>query len=247
MELNAGYYAIPNTPLIVQLFAVFLFCLFINHTVSSCHFIKEVEEEEESKKDEESKKETPVVIKYEDKYKERCEMMEEIELTEDRLLSLKNSILLEKTPLGNVLLFYDHSRGTFTYYSDNAIPYRFLETVSRKYVVQNNCKKIYISMEDEINEATKKKQEGEREQETVPVPEKKTVFAKLKEYNTGVKKQGPYKVPLQPAIVKEKANRYSYEGKMMNYSFLKKVDRKVVDKVYSTSFSEFKKLYYKGV
>jgi len=33
----------------------------------------------------------------------------------------------------------------------------------------------------------------------------------------------------------------------MNYSFLKKVDRKVVDKVYSTSFSEFKKLYNKGV
>jgi len=45
------------------------------------------------------------------------------------------------------------------------------------------------------------------------------------------------------SIVKEKANRYSYEGKMANYSFLKKVDRKVVDKQYSISFSEFKKLY----
>jgi len=245
MELNAGYYAVPNTPLIVQLLAVFLFCLFINHTVSSCYFIKEVEEEEESKKEKE--KETPVIIKYEDKYKEKYETMEEIELTEDRLLSLKNSILLEKTPLGNVLLFYDHSRGTFTYYSDNAIPYRFLETVSRKYVVQNDCKKIYISMEDEIKEAEERKQLESKKLDSEPLPEKKTVFAKLKEYNTGVKKQGPKKTPEKSAIVKEKANRYSYEGKMMNYSFLKKVDRKVVDKVYSTSFSEFKKLYYKGV
>jgi hypothetical protein len=171
-------------------------------------------------------------------------------LTEERLISLKNSILLEKTPLGNVLLFYDHSRGTFTYYSDNTIPYRFLETVSRKYVVQNDCKKIYVSMENEIKEAEERKQVEFKKSETNPLPEKKTVFAKLKEYNKGVKKQGPetkYKVPEKTAIVKEKANRYSYEGKMMNYSFLKKVDRKVVDKVYSTSFSEFKKLYYKGV
>ena len=42
-------------------------------------------------------------------------------------------------------------------------------------------------------------------------------------------------------VVKEKANRYSYEGKLINFNFLKKVDRKVVDKNYGMSFAEFKK------
>jgi hypothetical protein len=43
-------------------------------------------------------------------------------------------------------------------------------------------------------------------------------------------------------ILKERANRYSYQGKMVNFSFLKKVDRKVVDKTYALSFAEFKKM-----
>jgi hypothetical protein len=43
-------------------------------------------------------------------------------------------------------------------------------------------------------------------------------------------------------IKEEKANRYSCEGKIINFSFLKKVDRKVVDKRYGISFAEFKRM-----
>jgi hypothetical protein len=43
-------------------------------------------------------------------------------------------------------------------------------------------------------------------------------------------------------IVKEKANRYSYEGKFANFGFLQKVDKKTVDKRYQMSFAEFKKM-----
>jgi hypothetical protein len=98
-------------------------------------------------------------------------------------------------------------------------------------------------------ESEKKEVEKEKQLEE---PEKKSVFAKLKSYNknTGLQssgkpgpKPGPDKNVTDNSIVKEKANRYSYEGKMANYSFLKKVDRKVVDKQYSISFAEFKKLY----
>jgi hypothetical protein len=46
----------------------------------------------------------------------------------------------------------------------------------------------------------------------------------------------------KPMILKENANRYSCEGKLMNFSFLKKVDKKVVDKRYAMSFSDFKKM-----
>ena len=46
-------------------------------------------------------------------------------------------------------------------------------------------------------------------------------------------------------LLKQKANRYTYEGKIINFSFIKKVDRKVVDKKFGMSFADFKKLQKK--
>ena len=43
-------------------------------------------------------------------------------------------------------------------------------------------------------------------------------------------------------LLKENANRYSYEGKISNFNFLKKIDRKVVDKKYAMTFADFKRL-----
>ena len=87
---------------------------------------------------------------------------------------------------------------------------------------------------------------------------KKSVFAKFKTYNkeagTGhVNIGAPPKNSIPnnkitdinnngKVILKENANRYSYEGKMCNFSFLKKIDRKVVDKKYAMTFADFKRL-----
>ena len=46
-------------------------------------------------------------------------------------------------------------------------------------------------------------------------------------------------------VLKENANRYTCEGKLSNFNFLKKPDRKVIDKKYAMSFAEFKKLNLK--
>ena len=43
-------------------------------------------------------------------------------------------------------------------------------------------------------------------------------------------------------ILKENANRYTFEGKISNFNFLKKIDRKVVDKKYALTFADFKKM-----
>jgi hypothetical protein len=176
---------------------------------------------------------------------------------------------MENTPLGNVIMYYDKSRETFIYYSDSNIPYRYLEVISRKYVVMNNCKQIHVDMEQEIKEAQEKLEQKKQEEEekkkkleqqkndenqSNPIV-KKDVFAKLKKYNTNtsLKSSG---IPTdtksvskkniqennKPVILKENANRYSCEGKLMNFSFLKKVDKKVVDKRYGMSFSDFKKM-----
>jgi hypothetical protein len=173
-------------------------------------------------------------------------------ITNEKLDRLKNSIIIEKTPLGNVILFYNNSRDSFEYYSDNTIPYRYLEVVARKYVVTFKCKQIYIDMEKEIELAEKKLKE-KKESNTVsnkPSTKKPPVFAKFKSYNkdtsktsASAAKPGPKTVKTnEDCVLKERANRYSYEGKIANYNFLKKVDRKVIDKRYALSFADFKKM-----
>jgi len=231
----------------------------------------------------------PPLVPYENKYLERYRNLEDTELSAEKLDSLKTSILMETTPLGNVVMFYDTSRSSFVFYSDSTIPYRYLETVGRKYVIYNNCKKIFVDMEVEISEAERLTKEssdsssssssgggssstvdvidGTRENvdatessdKSVGVGAKKNVFAKLKKYNndtmksvvaSGSAKSGPLTrsaakntaQSTSSSIIKEHANRYSYEGKLVNFSFLKKVDRKVVDKNYALSFADFKKL-----
>jgi hypothetical protein len=240
---------------------------------------KEEEEEEEEGEGEEGEGEKStktLTIPFEDKYKKEYSNLEDIELTEEILTSLKNSVLLEHTPLGNVVMHYDHARETFTYYSDSTIPYRYLEVVSRRYVVINNCKKIYVNMDDEIKEAEKKLEEKKQNElkkiqheedrrkaeqmnpllkdDAHQQQPKKSVFAKLKKYNRIDSKPQTTPNPnnsnpktskkdeTDDKVLKERANRYSCEGKIVNFSFLKKVDRKLVDANYAVSFAEFKKL-----
>ena len=234
-------------------------------------FKEEYDESEESEESE-IKKEKPTPIQFEEKYKKEYLKLEDLELTEERLTNLKNSVLLEHTPLGNVVMHYDHARETFTYYSDSTIHYRYLEVVSRRYVVVNNCRRIYVNMDDEIKEAEKKiedkkqnelkkmqeEEERKKAQQMNPLltddaqhqQPKKSVFAKLEKYNridskpqtTPNPKSTNKKEEMDDKVLKERANRYSCEGKIVNFSFLKKVDRKLVDANYAVSFAEFKKL-----
>lgn len=244
---------------------------------------------------EEPKTKTPV--KFEDKYLDKMKSMVEVDMDNERLASLKNSFIMENTPQGNVIMYWDNERETFTYYADHIIPYRFLEVVGRKYVITNDCKKIFVDMEEELKEAEKKieekkkklEKEKEKEKEIIEAQmndsnntnntnnintnknvtkeeSKRNVFAKLKSYNrdnsiqTATVALDSKKPPSQSAkstrintketdekILKERANRYSYGGKMTNFSFLKKVNRRAVDKNYALSFSEFKKMQLQNV
>jgi len=189
-------------------------------------------------------------------------------ILKERLDGLKNCIVMEKTPIGNAIMFYNNDKSSFEYYSDSNLPYRYLEVIARKYILTYKCKQIFVDMEKEIKEAERKleekkkkekeekqKQQEEKDSGKVSTTEKpvKNVFAKFKNYN----KDNSIKVaavpldrpttakqtkPQEEKIIKENANRYSFEGKLANYSFLKKIDRKVVDKRYAVSFAEFKKM-----
>ena len=46
-------------------------------------------------------------------------------------------------------------------------------------------------------------------------------------------------------LLKERANRYTYEGKFANFNFLQKIERKVFNKKLALSFADFKKIHQK--
>jgi len=192
-------------------------------------------------------------------------------IIDEQLKKFKNNFVIEYTPLGNVLLFYNHEKLAFEYYSDSTIPYRYLESVSRKYVLTYRFRPLYIDMEEELKEYEKKLDEKEKiKLETTTVSKsKKQVFAKFKSYNTEagtgrVNKAPPPKNSIPQnrlnisknivkidvdgkenngkLLLKENANRYSYQGKFCNFNFLKKIDKKIVDKKYALTFADFKKM-----
>jgi hypothetical protein len=198
------YYIFYLMPFIYLLSNVNLFLLF-----SSMIVIQDVEKSIEPPKEEEI---TPrVEVPYPDKYLEKFKSMPFNNESLD-IESLKNSIVVEHTPLGNVAMHYDIKREAFVYYSDSVMPYRYLEVVARKYVITFHCKRVFVNMEDEINKAkTKieeqkntKKLEQEQQQlaqterqkqelELKEEPKKKNVFATFKNYNTNTTKDSSNK------------------------------------------------------
>jgi hypothetical protein len=209
-----------------------------------------------------------------EKFIKRIDELSKKIVIDERLDKLKNNFVMEKTPLGNVLMLYNNKRGSFEFYSDNTIPYRYLEPVSRKYVKMFDCRPIYCDMVEELKISEQKLEEKEKEEKekeekkkqddeenkknNVVIESKKNVFAKFKSYNkesgTGhVNTAAPPKNSIpnnkvtatnsnEKVLLKENANRYSYEGKLSNFNFLKKIDRKVVDKKYGMTFADFKRL-----
>jgi len=216
---------------------------------------------------------TRVEVPYPDKYLEKFKSMSFDNESLD-LESLKNSIVVEHTPLGNVAMHYDIKREAFVYYSDSVMPYRYLEVVARKYVITFHCKRVFIDMEDEINKAktkieeqknTKKLEEEQaqeqaekqQELELKEEPKKKNVFANFKTYNKNTTKDSSNKpttgnstattanTKTEDVILKENANHYTCDGRYSNFLVLKKVDKTLVDKRLKMSFADFKKMQAK--
>jgi hypothetical protein len=169
-------------------------------------------------------------------------------VTEQRLEQLMNCILFEMTPVGNVIMRYNAKKEAFEYYSDCTIPYRFLDTVCRKYAVTFYCKSLYVIMNDEVKESEAKtkllQEEKTKEQENGEHPKKKGVFAKFKTYN---KEMGAGRTGKKPTeenaqiVVKQRINKFLYLGKTANFITGKK---EVAEKP-KLSFMDFKKMMFK--
>ena len=225
------------------------------------------------------------VIEHKNKLLKQISELESMIITEEEIsvnardIIINNKLdkfidnyILEYTPLGNIYMRYNNDKKSFEYFSNNSIPYRYLEPVGRKYVMTYWCKPIFVDIEEELKKAEEiydKKVEEDLKKVEINKDLKsfnpKNVLVKLKDYNKNTKENSirPMKnrtdnnamLPAQvknnlPDInkksekmfLKEKANRYTWEGRLTNFCPLKKIDKKVIDKNLNMTYTEFKKL-----
>ena len=173
--------------------------------------------EEEEKKEEE--------LPFENRYFKEYDELEEKELTEDFVKDLTLNVIREETPKGEVLMYYSHEHESFVYYAKTKeIPYKYLETLARRYVIIYDCKKLYIDIRKEYEKGLNKYKEL-KENKTIDSVvsgeveknenKKKQLFASFKTYNRKGEVNAKQKDKIY--ILREKANRYSYRGKIEEY------------------------------
>lgn len=180
----------------------------------------------------------------------------EHELTEEFVNNLAFNTIKETTPRGDVLMYYSSSLGSFVYHSlSKEIPYKYLETVARKYVIEYKCKKLYIDIRKEYEKGMNKYKEiKEKEEKAVKDAKdgikdendtnnsnykKKQIFANFKTYNRKGEVHNKQKDKIY--ILKEQANRYSYRGKIEEYSEAK-IETSLDKKGKDIDFASFKKM-----
>lgn len=173
------------------------------------------------------------------------------DLLDNELNDLKNKIINEKTPKGDIILFYNNDTDTFFYYCNTKeIPYKYLETVARHYVCLHNCKQIYNDSDDnylkKFKKEDKENKEEKEEKEVKEVKEEKeenstykSVFASFMSYNTEnvkIKKENQKKV-----------NRYTYKGKLDDYNNLEFSNLSNDEDVVKVDFTTYKKMMNKNI
>lgn len=218
-------------------------------------FLMESKNDADTIEEEETSSQAPF-IPYEKKYIEKFRSLDEVDVYPE---SIKNTFVVDYTPYGNVVMMYSEEKEAFVYYTDNAMPYRFLEAVAQKFAIQFNAKKLVVDTEQEIEKLKKENEVSETEKNENEVednktdekePEKKSVFAKFKTYNQmttpGV---GPNvrEVPSstkskEPEFLLEKTNTFTCEGKISNMNILQQMKSDSHETRRKMTFADFKNL-----
>ena len=180
-------------------------------TVVGVFIYKPVEEEE---------------ARYEEKYREEFEELEEKELDDDTVKSLCEKYLSEETPNGEVVMCYDKDNESYNYWCDDkSIKFLTLDAVAHKYAIENDCRALCVNYKDEYEKARekvlkhieeKKKKDEKKEEIEEEESVKKSVFAKFKSYNT-VNDEVAADDKNKESIQVEKCNKFKYKGKLQDW------------------------------
>jgi hypothetical protein len=172
----------------------------------------------------------------------------------------KSRILIENTPRGNVMMYFNPYLLSYHYYSDEQIiPYKILEQVATKYVVMYRCKDFFIDVEkrpgNKILEVLQKEEDSLKSKKMkvnditkcVNIQSgSKDVFAALKDYRSEVKPTDKASEPngLKPAdkakLTKAEEPKFSNKfvriGKMCEFNILQKPADKKIEAVNELMF-----------
>lgn len=185
------------------------------------------EDDDNNDDDDDAMEEVPEVA-FENRYFTEYDDLEEKDLTDKFVKDLKLNVIREETPKGEVLMYYSDVMESFVYYSKTKeIPYKYLETLARKYVIIYDCKRIYIDIRKEYEKGLNKYNEMKENKTPGSVTggtggegggsenKKKQLFVSFKTYN----RKGEVNIKQKDKIyiLREKANRYSYRGKIEEY------------------------------
>lgn len=153
-------------------------------------------------------------------------------------------ILYDTTPVGNIIMFYDVFKKGFSYYCDVHVTYPLLNAVAMKYVRIFFCRDLFI--DDKITplenpspfiqlELLEEKEEKKEKEEKNEKKEKNKI-------NNELLKSGPFikvKKPVNQQNTQNKeekkieeqinnVNRFINMGKISNFSFIQKINKKRV-------------------
>lgn len=218
---------------------------------------EEGEEEDEDQEQEDEEKED------EEQESEDTEPYEENE----ELVSLKDNFIEENTPRGIIYMAYDNSIESYIYYSKTKdIPYKYLETVARKYVIDNKCLNIYVDYKEEYIQGLNKykqmlqerkellenkiKEKEQKQDEDNVENKKKNIFANFKSYNKQDKStKNNTDTNTKEYILTENSNHYKYKGNLDDYEKIlkEKVSQETVLKEYEQiDFKTYKNMIKKN-
>ena len=178
----------------------------------------------------------------------------------------KSRILIENTPRGNVMMYFNPYLLSYHYYSDEQIiPYKILEQVATKYVVMFRCKDFFIDVEkrprNQILDVLQKEEDSLKSKKMkvnditkcVNIQsDSKDVFAALKDYRSEVKADATTKEPngstrftketkTKAKLVKRAeepkfSNKFVRVGKMCEFNITQKPVNKKIEAVNELMF-----------
>lgn len=190
--------------------------------------------------------------KKEEKYEEKYPIDMMNELLKSKTEVSKNTVLMENTPEGNVMMRYNLDREGFEYWCDNKnIKYDYLETVARKFVITNFCIELYKDRFKSIENQKKEKEEQQKKEEEEEEIEENDIDKKIEEeletessdddvfvkpkkvINTGKEKENKK----EEEIVAQEANKYLYMGRIKEFAWV--IKPKVENKVKKMSYADW--------
>jgi hypothetical protein len=164
----------------------------------------------------------------------------------------RSRLLFENTYRGNIIMYYDAFRMTFSYYSDEQIvPYKALHHAALKYVVRFRCRNFFIDMEtfpdnpmievlqkEDDSLKTKSKMNHGPPTSNKPKPQdnkQNAVFARLKDYSNTPNDKTKQQQNKPKHLF---SNKFVRIGKMCEFNILQKPPSKKIEAVNSLLFSD---------